>query len=231
MKSLGKILIVVVFFFGTGIFCTYAEEMKTAETVQAATATTPEAPSVPQKAIEKTRLDQLQAEFNFQRNANVRYLACAKRADEEGYSKAARIFRAAARSEQVHFERLARTIEMFGGVPQAKVETPVIKKSTLENLKDSRDGEVFESMIMYPRYQVNEEKANIKAEEVAFTNARKADAAQALFFAFNFRKGVSATDEQTDIHVCPDCGNVIFLTGVKICPICGTSREKFIKVS
>jgi rubrerythrin len=223
MKNLSRVLIVTFCFSFTLVFCTYAEEMKTAAT--------PGAPSAPQKAIEKTRLDELQTVFNYERNVNARYLGYAQKADAEGYGKAASIFRAAARAEQVHFERLARTIEMLGGVPTAKIETPVVTKSTLENLKDALNSEIFESMILYPRYTVEEQNENIKAEAAAFANSRKADAGHARLFDFNFKKGVSAKDKQMDIYVCPVCGNVIFKNDLKICPICKGSQKNFIKVS
>lgn len=45
----------------------------------------------------KTTLDNLLAAYNGESNANAKYLAFAKKADEEGYGQAASLFRAAAR--------------------------------------------------------------------------------------------------------------------------------------
>ena len=231
MKNLLKILIVIVLFSSVVAFFAYAEEAKMPENVPAATATTSQVPSVPQTVVEKIPLDNLQTAYNFERNANVRYLAYAQKADAEGYSKAAGLFRAAARAEQVHFERQAKMIEKFGGVPTAKIESPVINRSTMENLKDALDGEIFESMIMYPRFLAQEENVNIKAEAVAFANAREADASHVRIFKFHLKRGVNAKDKRTDIYVCPVCANVIFISEIKQCPICGASRKNFIKVS
>src|SRR5664279_5699849 len=96
-----------------------------------------------------TTLDNLQAAFNGESNANARYLAFAKKADEEGYGKVASLFRAAARAEQVHFERHAKVIRQMGGTPLAKIETPVVQ-STAQNLKAAVDGETYETTVMYP---------------------------------------------------------------------------------
>src|SRR5512140_902870 len=116
MKNLSKILIVTALFSSAAAFVAYAEEAKTPENV-------PAAPSQPLPAVpvtvEKTTLDNLQAAFNGESNANARYLAFAKKADAEGYGTAASPFRAAARAEPVHFERHAKAIKELGAVPAA----------------------------------------------------------------------------------------------------------------
>ena len=47
-------------------------------------------------------LENLKEAFAGESQANRRYLAFAKKADEEGYAQAARLFRAAAEAETVH---------------------------------------------------------------------------------------------------------------------------------
>ena len=79
-------------------------------------------------------LENLQAAFNGESNANAKYLAFAKRADEEGYKKAASLFRAAARAEAIHFANHAVVIKKLGGTPEADIKTPEVG-STVENLK------------------------------------------------------------------------------------------------
>ena len=53
------------------------------------------------KQMSKT-LDNLKEAFAGESQANRRYLAFAKKADEEGHPQAARLFRAAAEAETVH---------------------------------------------------------------------------------------------------------------------------------
>jgi rubrerythrin len=158
MKNLRKTLSATVFFSLAIVFCAYAEEVKTAETVQTDTVKMPETLSA---SIEKTTLDNLQAAFNGETNANTRYLAFAQKADEEGYGKVASLFRATARAEQVHFERQAKLIKELGAVPAASVETPVVK-STPENLEIAMKGEIYESTVMYPEFLAKAEKDHNK---------------------------------------------------------------------
>ena len=64
----------------------------------------------------------LQEAFAGESQANRKYLAFAKQAEKEGYSQAAKLFRAAAEAETVHAHAHLRTL---GGI-----------KSTAENLKE-----------------------------------------------------------------------------------------------
>jgi len=85
--------------------------------------------------MEKT-LENLKNAFAGESQANRRYLAFAQKADEEGFSQAAKLFRAAAEAETVHALNHMRTM---GEV-----------KSTAENLDAAISGETFEFKKMYP---------------------------------------------------------------------------------
>jgi rubrerythrin len=229
MKNLAKILIVTVFFSLAVAFCVYAEEMKMPENVAVAPSEPlPTAPAVP-ATVEKTTLDNLQAAFNGESNANVRYLAFAQKADTEGYGKAASLFRAAARAEQVHFERHAKVIKELGGVPAATIETPVVK-STAENLKAAMEGEIYESTVMYPEFLAKAEKDGIKSASDAFEDAGKAEAVHAGLYKKALGNLERWKGKNKEFYVCPFCGNVVKKIDFQSCPICGESKAKFIAV-
>ena len=225
MKNLNKILIGTVFFSLAVAFCAYAEEMKMPVNVPASAFATPAV----QAPVEKTTLDNLQTAFNGESNANARYLVFAKKADEEGYGRAASLFRAAARAEQVHFERHAKVIKELGGVPTANIETPVVK-STPENLKAAMEGEIYESTVMYPEFLAKAEKDNIKGASDAFEDAGRAEGVHASLYkqALGNLKGWKGGNK--DFYVCPFCGNVVEKALFKVCPLCGESRKNFITV-
>src|SRR5271169_3817001 len=67
-------------------------------------------------------IDNLQAAFNGESNANARYLAFAKKADEEGYTEVASLFRAAAKAEEIHAHNHAVVIEKMGATAVPKLE-------------------------------------------------------------------------------------------------------------
>ena len=78
----------------------------------------------------------LWAAFAGESQANRKYLAYAKKAQDEGYPHAAKLFRAAASAETVHAHAHLRTLKQV--------------KSTVENLKDAITGETHEFKEMYP---------------------------------------------------------------------------------
>lgn len=96
-------------------------------------------------------LDNLQAAFNGERNANARYLAFAQKADEEGYGEVASMFRAAAKDEEIHANNHAAVIRQLGAEPVAHLEHARVR-STDENLKAAIEGEKYERDVMYPEF-------------------------------------------------------------------------------
>ena len=78
----------------------------------------------------------LQEAFAGESQANRKYLAFAKKADQEGFPQVANLFRAAAEAETVHAHAHLRVLK---GV-----------KSTAENLKEAIAGETHEFKSMYP---------------------------------------------------------------------------------
>jgi rubrerythrin len=92
--------------------------------------------SIKLEEIMSKSVDDLKDAFAGESQANRKYLAFAKKADEEGYAQAAKLFRAAAEAETVHAHNHLRAMD---GVA-----------STLENLKEAVGGETYEFESMYP---------------------------------------------------------------------------------
>ncbi len=82
-------------------------------------------------------MDNLKDAFAGESQANRKYLAFAKTADEEGLKQIAKLFRAAAAAETVHAHKHLKTM---GGI-----------HSTKENLQEAIEGETHEFAEMYPR--------------------------------------------------------------------------------
>ena len=80
--------------------------------------------------------ENLKAAFAGESQANRKYLAFAKKADEEGFTQVAKLFRAAAEAETVHAHNHLRHW--------------AASRSTKENLEEAVNGEVFEFQKMYP---------------------------------------------------------------------------------
>ena len=171
----------------------------------------------------------LQAAYNGESNAHAKYLAFAKKADEEGYRGVASLFRATARAEEVHLTNHAAVIRGMGAEPQAKIESPIVK-STRENLLASANrGEAYERDTMYPRFI---KQANLDGNLAAvrtFDYARTAEAEHFKLFATAVRN-LENMKEPTAYYVCTVCGYTTHDPQVA-CPSCGMGKEKYEKVS
>ena len=80
--------------------------------------------------------DNLKEAFAGESQANRKYLAFAKKADDEGLPQVAKLFRAAAAAETIHAHAHLRQMKGIG--------------STAENLKEAVAGETHEFKSMYP---------------------------------------------------------------------------------
>lgn len=177
-----------------------------------------------------TTLDSLMAAYNGEMNAHERYLAFAKKANEEGYDIAASLFRATAAAEKVHFERNAEIIRKLGGTPAATIESPVVK-TTKENLQAAYEGEKYENEQMYPGFLKQAEKENIKDAIDAFEDAIAAEGVHAVLYKKMLENLKISKGIRKDFYVCPTCGNIVDSINTVLCPICSTPTKKFRKVN
>jgi rubrerythrin len=158
----------------------------------------------------------LKAAFAGESQANRRYLAFAKKADEEGFTQAAKLFRAAAEAETVHaMNHLRITNEI---------------QSTLDNLNTALGGETFEFTKMYPEYIVIAKEEKNKQATWSFDMANKVEQVHAKLYqqAINALKNKKEMPK-VDYYVCSVCGNTVEGEPPEICPICGSPKSKFFK--
>ena len=156
-------------------------------------------------------IDNLKHAFAGESQANRRYLAFAKKADEEGYPQVAKLFRAAADAETVHAHN---HFKVMGGI-----------KSTKENLGAAVSGETFEFKDMYPK-MIDEAKEEGQDEaRLSFNFANKVEAIHAeLYQKYMDNLG---NNVDTPIFVCQVCGNTVESAPPDKCPVCGNPKEMF----
>jgi len=184
---------------------------------------------VANNAQESTTLKNLQAAYNGESNAHVRYLAFAKKADEEGYGKVASLFRAAARAEGIHRDHHAAVIKKMGATPTNKIETPVVK-STSENLQAAIKGESYERDTMYPEFIRQAEKDNNKDAIRTLEFARNAEVGHAKYYTEALNNLTAWKGGSKAFFVCPECGLTVAAIDFEKCPECGTPKNQFQKV-
>lgn len=161
---------------------------------------------------ENKTLNNLMAAFAGESQANRKYLAYAKKAEQEGKLNAAKLFRAAADAETLH---ALKQFEVAGKIG-----------STADNLRDGIEGETYEYKEMYPPFVKEAEAAGNKAAVMAFTFAMKAEEVHAKLY----KEALENLDKTEEVfyYLCPVCGNIEKLVPEK-CSICGIPGNKFIK--
>jgi rubrerythrin len=174
-------------------------------------------------------LSNLQAAFNGESNANARYLAFARMADEEGFGPVASLFRAAARAEQIHAANHARVIASLGAEPVAKIEAPTVK-STRENLGVAIQGEVYERDEMYPAFIAQAQAEKNQAAENTFSLAKEVEAEHARLYTAALERLDALRGPGVSYYVCPICGFTTEKPGSDLCPVCSTPVEEFEEV-
>ena len=175
-------------------------------------------------------LDNLQAAYDGESNANAKYTAFAKKADEEGYGQVASLFRAAARAEQIHAATHAGVIKKLGGVPKADVKAPEVK-TTKENLQAAIAGESYERDTMYPEFLAKAKKdANRDAIET-FNFAKSAEAEHAKMYSEALAKLDSLKGSKAvTYYVCTVCGYTTAKLDFQKCVVCFNSKDKYTQV-
>lgn len=162
--------------------------------------------------------DNLKEAFAGESQANRKYLAFAKKANEEGYPQVAKLFRAAADAETVHAHAHLRAMKGIN--------------STLENLHAAIDGEGHEFKQMYPGFVAEAEKEGNKPAFYSFQNALAVEEIHHGLYTEALESVKSGSDlPETKIFVCQVCGNTVKGEAPDKCPVCGAAKEKFNEIA
>lgn len=162
--------------------------------------------------------DNLQEAFAGESQANRKYLAFAKKAEQDGYPQVAKLFRAAAEAETIHAHAHFR---VMGGI-----------KNTNENLQTAIEGEGFEFNQMYPKFLAEAEAEGNKPATFSFKHALAVEEIHHDLYTEALEAVKSGTDlPDTKIFVCAVCGNTVKGEAPGKCPVCGATHEQFSEVS
>jgi rubrerythrin len=161
----------------------------------------------------KTERDLLDA-FAGESQANRKYLAFAEKADQEGLTAVAKLFRAAAAAETVHAHAHLRAL---GGI-----------RSTAENLQEALGGETYEFTTMYPQ-MIDDAAAD--SLDTAQRSFRFANAVEKVHAAL-YKKAIDNLGQNAAVeyYVCKVCGNTIEGAPHGPCAVCQALPAAFFKV-
>ena len=171
-------------------------------------------------------LENLQAAFNGESNANAKYTAFAAKADEEGYAPVASLFRAAAAAEAIHAAGHAAQIRRMGGTPKAEIGRPDVK-STRENLMAAIQGETYERDVMYPDFLKEARAAENRGAITTFEYALASEAEHARLYQDALDNLESWRGPKRNFYVCEVCGYTAASPVADRCPACKAKKERF----
>lgn len=163
--------------------------------------------------MEKT-VQNLKEAFAGESQANRRYLAFAEKAEKDGYSQVARLFRAAAAAETVHALNHLKALKAIG--------------ATADNLKGAIAGETFEFRQMYPGMIATAQAEGQTEALRGFEFANEVEKVHAQLF----QKALANLEkkEAVEIYVCSICGYTVEGQPPETCPVCKALKKFFQKI-
>jgi rubrerythrin len=162
--------------------------------------------------------DNLKEAFAGESQANRKYTAFSRKAEQEGYTQIAKFFRAAAEAETVHALNHLRVMKGIG--------------STLDNAKTAKEGEVYEHTRMYPEFIKIAEAEDRRDARQTFHYANEAEKKHAQFY----QRAIEALGKGKDLDrneyfVCQTCGYTVEGEAPEVCPVCGSPKSMYKQVA
>jgi rubrerythrin len=154
--------------------------------------------------------------FAAESKASARNATFARKADMEGYSQIARLFRAVSDAESIHAHRYL--LLMRGKIG-----------STEENLETAFQNEIKANVEEYPKLIKDASAEDNKSVLKAFSQARDVESLHAELYKKALNDMVS--ERETEYYVCQVCGYISEDEAPEKCPICGAVKDKFKSVS
>lgn len=173
-------------------------------------------------------LKNLNAAHAGESNAAHRYQVFAGKAEQEGHPQVAKLFRAAARAEEIHRDRHKAAIEKLGGQLDPVVLEKVQAGSTADNLKAAIAGESYERDTMYPGFIATAKADDARVAVRSLQAALTAEKEHAKFYQQALAE--LGQNRSADYFVCPTCGYTMARRPGDECPVCREKAGKFMLI-
>lgn len=160
--------------------------------------------------------ENLETAFTGESQAYMRYIIYAEKAEKEGLTNIARLFRAIAHAEKVHATNHLRVLGGIGTTPQ--------------NLKHGIGGETYEVDEMYPAFQAVAELQEERTAAKTMYYAVEAEKIHADMYESARANALEGEDiELGDVWICENCGHTVEGEPPDECPVCNVKRDWFVK--
>jgi len=154
--------------------------------------------------------------FGAESKAAARNAVFAKKAEMDGYTQIARLFRAVSDAESVHSKK-------FLMLMRGKIG------STEENLQAAFENEIKANAEEYPKLIKEAAEDGHEAALKAFSHARDVESRHAELY----KKAINdmIAERETEYYVCQVCGYIAEDELPDRCPVCGAIKKKFRSVT
>lgn len=173
----------------------------------------------------QTTVQNLNHAYQAESNAANRYRAFAKQAETENLPQAAKLFRAAAFSEEIHRKIIERSLQKIGGRVETFKLDEITLGSTAGNLRRAIEGETTESGTAHPGFLASAKADNLKPAIRAFDYTSECDKKLAGYF----QQTLDNLDREVSVpfYLCRDCGLLLTQLPEKKCPVCREGLKEF----
>ena len=163
-----------------------------------------------------TTKENLDTAFSGESQAYQKYSAFAEKAEKDGFTNIAKLFRTTAEAEKIHAAGHLKAMEKIG--------------STVENLEAAIGGETYEFEDMYPPMYEQAVAEGHKAKKM-FGFALEAEKVHAELYSKALEAVKDGKDlDEVNIYLCPICGHIELGTPPEKCPVCGAKASAYIQI-
>lgn len=179
-----------------------------------------ESPAQPPSGVLENLLSMYEEEVNIRSE----YLAYSQRAEDEGYSGIASLFRAVSRSEEIHAKNHLKAIKKLGKDPSVVIHAfPV--NTTRQNLDTAGRIEHIEGKRLYPDFIRQTQDKNIMEPAQSYEWAKRSEIQHAALFKQALESlGSESWRWQKTFFVCRVCGYTDDHLPKRWCPVCNEDR-------
>lgn len=164
-----------------------------------------------------TTKENLDTAFSGESQAYQKYSAFAKKAEKDGLTNIAKLFRTTAEAERIHAEGHLKAMDKIG--------------STLDNLEAAIGGETYEFEDMYPPMYDQAVADKHKAKKM-FGYALEAEKVHAELYKKALEAVKAGKDlDEVNIYLCPTCGYIELGIPTEKCPVCGVPASTFVQIA
>lgn len=183
---------------------------------------------VKQQPLYEVTLENLQTAYEKSLKHQSMYLLFVRQAEKEKKKQIAELYRALARSEEIHAKNHAALMSSKGISPRQPIIDSIVVGNVIQTLKMAQSSEEIESESMYPNLIRSAEQEKFAEAVDQFRITMDADMRHLELIKEAHDKGGKI--QKVPYYVCSICGYILTTDKVEECPNCKAAKNQFEKI-